>query len=268
MILDLCHRSQELMSTLWEGDAEAFLEQVGPSFSFVSPITDPLDGAAAQVEVYCARARKVSPRLSCTILDAQCTHQSETSATILLVGTIAAAPDEPTGVRATFVWTRVQDADALVHLHVSMTPDTIRKIQAVEQAEIGMLAQLQKPAKAKSRQFVLRDTDGHTHVLRERDITFLESRHQYTVVHQHRDQYFVVRRPLTSVLEGMPDCFVRIHRSYAVNVTFVRQISRREVLLADGTSIPVPERRAKQVREDLLGVMSGLGAQGLMGSRA
>ena len=150
---------------------------------------------------------------------------------------------------------------------VANSTSTMHKIQAVEQAEIGMLAQLQKPAKPKSRQFVLRDTDGHTHVLRERDVTFLESRHQYTVVHQHRDQYFVVRRPLTSVLEGMPDCFVRIHRSYAVNVTFVRQISRREVLLADGTSIPVPERRAKQVREDLLGVMSGLGAQGLMGSR-
>lgn len=267
MILDLCYRSQELMSALWEGDAEAFLAQAGSGFGFVSPITDPLDDPVVQVEAYCVRARRVSDRLSCTILDAQCTHRTERTATILLVGMIGGMQEEPSGVRATFVWSGERDAEELVHLHVSMTPNTMHKIQAVEQAEIGMLAQLQKPAKPKSRQFVLRDTDGHTHVLRERDVTFLESRHQYTVVHQHRDQYFVVRRPLTSVLEGMPDCFVRIHRSYAVNVTFVRQISRREVLLADGTSIPVPERRAKQVREDLLGVMSGLGAQGLMGSR-
>ena len=268
MILDLCHRSQELMSALWEGDAEAFLAQAGSDFGFVSPITDPLDDPVAQVEAYCVRARRVSDRLSCTILDAQCTHRTERTATILLVGMVGGMQEEPSGVRATFVWSGERDAEELVHLHVSMTPNTMHKILAVEQAAGGTLAAPQRQAKPKSRQFILRDTDGHTHVLRERDITYLESRHQYTLVHQHRDQYFVVRRPLTSVLEGMPNSFVRIHRSYAVNVTFVRQISRKEVLLADGTSIPVPERRAKQVREELLAIMSGAAGEGLAGARA
>lgn len=83
MILDLCYRSQELMSALWEGDAEAFLAQAGSGFGFVSPITDPLDDPVVQVEAYCVRARRVSDRLSCTILDAQCTHRTERTATIL-----------------------------------------------------------------------------------------------------------------------------------------------------------------------------------------
>ena len=40
-------------------------------------------------------------------------------------------------------------------------------------------------------------------------------------------------------------------------------VERIEVLLADGTSIPVPERRAKQVREELLAIMSGAAGEGL-----
>ena len=57
------------------------------------------------------------------------------------------------------------------------------------------------------------------------------------------------------MLRDFPDYFVRVHRSYAINVLHVEQISRREIRLAGGSRIPIPERRSKSVREEVLDAM-------------
>ena len=86
------------------------------------------------------------------------------------------------------------------------------------------------------------------------EVLYLESRHQYTIVHLPRRQ-IRARVALSELLRDFPDYFVRVHRSYAINVLHVEQISRREIRMAGGSHIPIPERRSKSVREEVLDAM-------------
>ena len=101
---------------------------------------------------------------------------------------------------------------------------------------------------------ILRDTDGRSHVVYRSEVLYLESRHQYTIVHMPGRQ-IRVRAALSELLQSFPEYFVRVHRSYAINVLRIDQVARQEIRLDDGTQIPVPERRSKQVREEVLDAM-------------
>ena len=63
------------------------------------------------------------------------------------------------------------------------------------------------------------------------------------------DETTVVLRKTLKELEDELDCihFVRIHRSYLVNLNFVQEVSSQIILF--GKKLPVAERRRKEVME-------------------
>jgi DNA-binding LytR/AlgR family response regulator len=88
------------------------------------------------------------------------------------------------------------------------------------------------------------------HVLNYDETLYLEASHQYTIVHLPGTS-FRVRSPLTTVLEGLPPFFVRVHRSYAVNARLVVGMKGPEVQLVDGSTVRVPAKRTREMREAL-----------------
>ena len=45
------------------------------------------------------------------------------------------------------------------------------------------------------------------------------------------------------------DCFVRCHRSYLVNLDYVQNISTKEIILTDGTQIPIPHGKYSELKD-------------------
>jgi two-component system LytT family response regulator len=96
---------------------------------------------------------------------------------------------------------------------------------------------------------------GRTVLLSTDDIVYLSARNKSTYAHTHENQYLV---DLTlSDLEARlaKDSFVRVHRSYLVNLNKVKEILRLEgsyVVVAgdrDETQIPVSRRQVRAFRE-------------------
>ena len=54
------------------------------------------------------------------------------------------------------------------------------------------------------------------------------------------------------MLEQLPGTFIRCHQSYAVNMTRVDALRDREIVLKDGSVIPVSRRMEKEVQGRLL----------------
>lgn len=71
-----------------------------------------------------------------------------------------------------------------------------------------------------------------------RGIFFLEAQQNYVTIHAEED--YMVRRPLSELEKELDERFFRIGRSYILNLTAVRQVRRRDVLLADGRTLPLP----------------------------
>lgn len=244
MQYDLSERSLDLFDALWHGDLNSCLEQVDAGFSFVSPLTNAHEPAPKQLESYCKRGRSLSKILDYRVLQVRRIFETEETCTILLLGNVLDPSRGTIGFRCTFIWHIQSEEPRLVHMHFSLPlapPDM-------------PIDKLSVSAQTRGNPLILRDTDGHSHVVNRAEVLYLESRHQYTIVHLPRRQ-IRVRIALSELLRDFPDYFVRVHRSYAINVLHVEQISRREIRLAGGSHIPIPERRSKSVREEVLDAM-------------
>lgn len=79
---------------------------------------------------------------------------------------------------------------------------------------------------------------GETTVMPIREIRYLEVRQNYVTVHGKED--VTVKRTLAEFESELDERFYRLGRSYIVNLTCIRRISKTEVCLLDGSRIPLP----------------------------
>lgn len=87
-------------------------------------------------------------------------------------------------------------------------------------------------------------------------ITYCESNLRKVTVHAGRDQWTAYAK-LDDIQTQLTSTFVRIHRSYLVNMAHIRSLKENTVTLQDGTTLPVSERKAKEAQRALLRFMKG-----------
>ena len=92
------------------------------------------------------------------------------------------------------------------------------------------------------------DTSGTTHWVYPHNVIYIAAAHQYTDVHC-RDRLIHLRASFTQVLEQLESVVVRIHRSYAVNPSYISHMEGEELHLINGAVLPIPVKRVRQVRE-------------------
>ena len=110
-----------------------------------------------------------------------------------------------------------------------------------------------------TRPAMLRIKTGHQErLLRASAISYLESALHKVQVHCGGQTLETYAR-LDDLQAQLPATFSRCHRSFLVNLAHVASLERDELLLHDGTAIPVSRRRAHQVQHDLLRHLSAQG---------
>jgi len=78
---------------------------------------------------------------------------------------------------------------------------------------------------------------------RHKDITFIEGQNEYLKIHLKSGDPFLTHMTFDKILDMLPDNFIRIHRSYVVNMLFAVSVERKSVNLPDGTRLPVSDTR-------------------------
>ena len=96
----------------------------------------------------------------------------------------------------------------------------------------------------------LRTTDGVTHYLFPRVVRSIEAHRQVTVIHCLEGD-LAIRRGFRQTVEDFGDALVVVHRGHAVNPQHVNSVDRTHVTLDDGSVVPLPQRRAHEVRQML-----------------
>ena len=104
------------------------------------------------------------------------------------------------------------------------------------------------------------DSSGTTHWLSPEDIVYVEANHQYTNVHC-RTKNVRLRATFSNVVEQLGDTVMKVHRSYAVNPLYASHLEREILYLTTGDKVPVPSKRVRQVRKDLMDWSRQLGSR-------
>ena len=82
------------------------------------------------------------------------------------------------------------------------------------------------------------------------EIRYLEVLRNYVTV--HADEKYTVKRTLKELEGELDESFYKIHRSYIVNLRFVKQVARTDVTLKDGTRLPLSGRAYEGVNRALI----------------
>ncbi len=82
------------------------------------------------------------------------------------------------------------------------------------------------------------------------EIRYLEVMRNYTTIHASED--YSVKRSLRELEGELDQGFYRIHRSFIVNLRFVRKVTRTEVILEGGTALPLSRKHYEGLNRALI----------------
>ena len=134
------------------------------------------------------------------------------------------------------------------HLYFLLKPiDPEKLAEALERACTSLLRR--KPSMLRIK------TSYKERLVNTSTITYLESIAHRVIVHCRGTDYETYSK-LDDLLASLPRTFCRCHRSFVVNLAYVSSLDEDEVVLHDGTRIPVSRRKAHQTQRDLLVYLS------------
>ncbi|MCM1118940.1 MAG: LytTR family DNA-binding domain-containing protein [bacterium] len=83
------------------------------------------------------------------------------------------------------------------------------------------------------------------------DILYLEAQNVYVVVHTTRGNYRV-RTALGKFSEQLDDTFFKVHRSFVVSLKYIRKITRADIAMTNGDTVPVSRGLYDTVHQALI----------------
>lgn len=99
--------------------------------------------------------------------------------------------------------------------------------------------------------YVFKNKDG-SHRIRIKDILYFESfAHDFMIVTTNESYEF--RANLSEIMNELSEYgFIQVHRSYIVNYDQITTIKYEEIIMSNGSSIPISRNKRKEVREMLM----------------
>ena len=133
----------------------------------------------------------------------------------------------------------IQEGYDVEALHYLLKPVSQEKIDSVLERAVERL----KTADA----VLLVECGGEVLRLPLKEIRFIESNRNYNIIHADND--YEMRGTLSELEEKLDEAFVRVGRSYLVNLHYVRRIGKTELILNTGENLPVPRGSYKKLNE-------------------
>ena len=257
MSSDLLIQSKKFLAMLWTCSADDCMGELDKDFTLIGPFAQQGCNGQEQLASFCGRAWPILKHLGYEISDYQERRQDASTVVSILIGKAFAlsAPSSTVTIRCSFVWSQRPRRYLLSHAHLSVPLLLYSPLGLTRMQEASLPGHLSAPSKEDKPYLTLRDSDGAIHILLPRHTLYLESRHQYTLVHT-KSRQIKVRSSLTAMLNDFPPYFVRVHRSYAVNVLLVSKISTRELTLSTGEEVPIPTKSVTKVRAMILDALN------------
>ena len=158
--------------------------------------------------------------------------------------------------RCTFTWELIDGEPKIRHMHVS-NPIGEMKIAEGQRFlnEMGRMARKYMEDKIldlSSPPISIEGVDGGTHFIQTANIMYAEARARYCDLIMKTGDVISAKCSLTDFEKMADPYFVRVHRSYIVNIRYLSQIQPFEVIMQNKVRIPVPEKRFTEIREYIM----------------
>lgn len=159
-------------------------------------------------------------------------------------------------LRCTFVWERINDEPRIRHMHVS---NPIGEMKIVEGSrfvnEMGRMAKKYMDEKIHTinrKKIVVEGINGKVFFINESQILYVEAKLRNCDIFMQNGEVIHGKMSFADFEKSLDEYFVKVHRSYIVNIQHVTVIRFCELVMSNGRVIPVPQKKYAKVREELM----------------
>lgn len=158
--------------------------------------------------------------------------------------------------RCTFVWELMNGEPRIRHMHVS---NPIGEMKIVEGSrfvnEMGHMAKQYMDERIhdiNQKQIVVEGLNKKIFFIRIPQILYVEAKLRNCDIFMQNGEVIHGKMSFTDFEKELDEYFVKVHRSYIVNLRYVAVIQFCEIVMTNGKVIPVPEKKYAKVREELM----------------
>ena len=147
-------------------------------------------------------------------------------------------------------------AERIRHMHVS---NPIGEMKIVEGSrfvnEMGRMAKKYMDEKIHTinrKKIVVEGINGKVFFINESQILYVEAKLRNCDIFMQNGEVIHGKMSFADFEKSLDEYFVKVHRSYIVNIQHVTVIRFCELVMSNGRVIPVPQKKYAKVREELM----------------
>lgn len=257
---ELISLTQECIARFWQLDVEFAIGYFDKDVVWIGSAQSQFtEGYEDTVADYRGIVKELVP---CHLLRQEFSVVQNTGNTCTVVGKYLTTTDESVGYhmqvqqRCTMVWEIIKGEPKIKHIHISnpMGELSLAEGEKVPNA-LGKMSKRYWEYRLNSMQnrahIVVTDRGEVTHFLLPSEIVYVMARGRNTVIYTLSGKEIETRINFTNYLERYGEGFSVVHRSYAVNNDYISQIYPYELVMTDGTKIPIPVKKYTEIRDFL-----------------
>ncbi len=116
----------------------------------------------------------------------------------------------------------------------------------------NLVAELRECITALKSKFGLRKYCINSNVFSLNEIIYIESSNHKAIFHLVNNNIYEVYQKLDNIEESISSSdFLRVHKSYLINISYVERVERYSVTLTNNTNIPIPKKKYKDVKNKI-----------------
>lgn len=257
-IQEMIRLTQECLTRFWQLDAEFVIRYFDKDILWIGSVQSQYtEGYEKTAKDFRSIMKELKP---CHLLQQEfCVVQNAGSA-CTIAGRYLTTSDDEVGYflqvqqRCTFVWEMVKGEPKLMHCHIS---NPMGELQVAEGERfpntIGKMAKkyltYRLRAAQDKRRIVVTDKSDIVHFLLPSEVIYAIANGRNSVIYTTSGGEIAARMSITDFLAAAGEGFSTVHRCYILNEAYISRIQKYEIVMVNGSKIPVPEKRYKEIRE-------------------
>lgn len=250
----------ELLTRHYARDLDFVLQGLDENVMWIGPLKHQFVFGRDQV----ANILKIEQNVVFRFADSNFQLASCGEDTCVVVGWMEVCTEEETGYllkcrqRVTFVYKVEDDRLLATHMHVSESWDVLEEDEKfpfrLATQTYDYMQQLLRNKTGGYRKLTIYDTKKRAHFILESEIIYVEACNTRCYLHYVNGK-IMIRENIGEFQKRLSERFLRVHRSFIVNVDYVIGMERFVVRLCDGIRVPVPEKKYVSFRDRIIGLL-------------
>ncbi len=258
---EIIHLTQECITRFWQLDPEFAISYFDKNIVWIgSAQSQYIQGYENVVNDFRSIIKELKP---CHLLKQEFIAVQNSGNACTVSGRYCTTTDDDVGYffqvqqRCTFVWEYVNGTPKIKHCHISNPMGELKLSEGEKFA--NALGEMSKKywlyrinALQDKRRIVIWDNKDEVHFLMPDEIVYVNAIGRNSIIHTNLGTEIRSKNGITDFMNKAGDDFSIVHRSFAVNNKYISRIHQYEIIMANGSKIPIPKKRYKEIRDELM----------------